>query len=779
MVGRLHGRPSVLTSKSMRLSRYSACLLLGLFALQVRGQDDSYEPNDTLQTAYSPLPSATWLSTISGQGIQLDDDWYEIYVSGANGLTVQVDCRFAHANGDIDMSLHRADGGFVAFASQSSTDDEWIEAEVPEAGHYYIKVYYYLSGGTTNTYDLRWSTSSQSCPPDPYEVNNSSGSAYVFTNRNYWLSTINGMANQCDDDYYALEVSPSDPNRLVVECSFSHSQGNINLALYDATNGVVAGAFTTNDLEQLDVAVAGPGIYYLRVYGGDAGNDYDLRWNTDDIQTPITWPVPDVMQFGTDGRLIIDNPYTDQVFRLERMGRTMEDWYPVDFFANAKPVTYGVHTANMEVTEQPFMVYRLAPVQDTLLYAHDITWSNATIKVAGIDGDGRFGFHFIRDSNYVAMVIADNLLHSWMGFQYDTNGLPVLMEPSGGTKALISVTGSTFSLYNTDGVPMGGPYAMTGITAKPVPGPGATGTVVVGMALDMIHHTLTNIQQGLPEQQDLLTGAHGDIVRLIEGYGTAAKQGSNVVGRMAMLSPVLEYAFDYFGSILAKLFAPGTNTNLSFPSGGVLQSTAFAEKYIKDVERLIGASEQEVKDRLEYYSDLSFQYYDEFNATQAHPYKGGQFQCHDNHVPLVANDLWFNTYRTRLDYMQLQTLIMHNTGVESGFLSLTNFAVILDIYIDGFQDQVDWMHDTLVDLWPRLWGSACTASDFETGLNMMRAGNCVIYRINHEIMLRAEWLRYDITGEANFSEKTGYFTDLFQDLTCDMRWYYEVPGLVD
>ena len=114
--------------------------------------DDAYEENDTLGEAYD-LSGAegTWLSSIAGMGIQADDDWYEIDVTSGEERLV-VDLRFTHAEGDIDLAVHDANGAEVV-DSTSVTDDEYIDTLLPSSGTYYIRVYYDDAG---NSYDLWW-----------------------------------------------------------------------------------------------------------------------------------------------------------------------------------------------------------------------------------------------------------------------------------------------------------------------------------------------------------------------------------------------------------------------------------------------------------------------------------------------------------------------------------------------------------------------------------------------------------------------------------------------
>lgn len=128
--------------------------------------DDAYEENDTIATAYAFLPEGTWLSEVSGPGIQADEDWYAIGVSA--GDILQVSCLFTHDEGDIDIALYNANGELVENAfSVSESDDEAFEVSIPMTGTYYLLVYY---GNSANRYDLRWQTFTTRLAPDAETV---------------------------------------------------------------------------------------------------------------------------------------------------------------------------------------------------------------------------------------------------------------------------------------------------------------------------------------------------------------------------------------------------------------------------------------------------------------------------------------------------------------------------------------------------------------------------------------------------------------------------------
>lgn len=108
---------------------------LSLDVLRAAALDDAYEENDSLGTAYHPgfEWEGTWLSGISGAGIQRDDDYYRIDVSPVGYKQVEVELDFRDSEGDIDLELLDS-GGSVLARSESVTDDERISYRVPAVG---------------------------------------------------------------------------------------------------------------------------------------------------------------------------------------------------------------------------------------------------------------------------------------------------------------------------------------------------------------------------------------------------------------------------------------------------------------------------------------------------------------------------------------------------------------------------------------------------------------------------------------------------------------------
>jgi hypothetical protein len=251
---------------------------MGAGAFSVAYGDDAYEPNNTLKTAWYRGTDweQKWLSSIDGWAIQADDDWYRIDVDSGSER-VQVDVRFTEADGDIDVCLVDGLGGYIA-CSTSTTDNEFIETEVPAPDTSYTYYIYVFGANAVNIYNLWWDDIPQD---DAYEENDMWGTAWHPGDNweSTWLSSIDGWGVQLDDDWYRIDVD-SGFERVQVDVQFTHADGDIDVCLFDGFFGaVIACSTSTTDNEIIDTEVPNPGRYTIQVYYGNAGNIYDLWWD--------------------------------------------------------------------------------------------------------------------------------------------------------------------------------------------------------------------------------------------------------------------------------------------------------------------------------------------------------------------------------------------------------------------------------------------------------------------------------------------------------------------
>lgn len=123
---------------------------------------------------------------------------------------------------------------------------------------------------------------------DDYEENDDCATAYDLTgSEGVWLSTLSGPGRQFDDDWYAIESGPQDI-RIVVDCTFVHAEGDIDLELLDASCKAVAWSSGSTNLEHIEYYGVTQGRYYVKVYWANARNAYDLIWHALPAATPTS-----------------------------------------------------------------------------------------------------------------------------------------------------------------------------------------------------------------------------------------------------------------------------------------------------------------------------------------------------------------------------------------------------------------------------------------------------------------------------------------------------------
>jgi hypothetical protein len=307
-------------------SLFILCMIAGFImsagAVSVAYGDDNYEENDTLATAWHPGYSweQTWLEGIDGLGVQADDDWYRIDVGPSGFEHVQVDVLFTHADGDINVCLFNGSGVQLA-CSDDVIDNEFIDHVVPGPGTYYIRVFGQDAG---NTYNLRWNNIQGD---DNYEGNDTLATAYYpgINWEQVWLSGIGGLGIQADDDWYRINVTPGFEH-VQVDVRFTDADGDINVCLVNGSGVELACSTSATDNEFIDYEVPGPGIYYIRVFGQDAGNEYDLWW--DDRQEDDAYEENDTLATAWHPGTNWENTWLSSIDGLGVQAD--DDWYRID-----------------------------------------------------------------------------------------------------------------------------------------------------------------------------------------------------------------------------------------------------------------------------------------------------------------------------------------------------------------------------------------------------------------------------------------------------------------
>jgi hypothetical protein len=106
---------------------------------------DDFEPNDTLATR-GPLPGPGDVITIC----ESDEDFFAL--EGFAGKKAVIDLTFSHGDADLDLQLLGIDGFQILATSDSSSDNERIEAILPIDGTYTIRVFSLSSGADARAF---------------------------------------------------------------------------------------------------------------------------------------------------------------------------------------------------------------------------------------------------------------------------------------------------------------------------------------------------------------------------------------------------------------------------------------------------------------------------------------------------------------------------------------------------------------------------------------------------------------------------------------------------
>ena len=129
---------------------------------------------------------------------------------------------------------------------------------------------------TGNSYELLWESSFQANTDDAYEENDTQdGASSALAGAGVALSDGFGVGVQSDDDWYVIRPDPQVP-LVIVRATFTHDDGNIDLQVFNSEGGIIGTGVSSSDDEFVSIELHGESLFYVRVFGDDAGNSYDL-----------------------------------------------------------------------------------------------------------------------------------------------------------------------------------------------------------------------------------------------------------------------------------------------------------------------------------------------------------------------------------------------------------------------------------------------------------------------------------------------------------------------
>jgi hypothetical protein len=177
------------------------------------------------------------------------------------------------------MKLYDRWGGQITNSS-SYSDNEYIDTSDLDPGFYFLLI---EGSNMGNEYDLWWDDiKTDTRPDDFYELNNGAISAYDLSYmQRIPLSNINEFGLQFDEDWYKISVDLNQL-RLIVIVKYDSAEGLMGFEILDSNFTKITGNFTLDDNDYIDYEVPSNGTYYIRVYGDNSGNVYNLWWATEE-----------------------------------------------------------------------------------------------------------------------------------------------------------------------------------------------------------------------------------------------------------------------------------------------------------------------------------------------------------------------------------------------------------------------------------------------------------------------------------------------------------------
>jgi hypothetical protein len=183
---------------------------------------------------------------------------------------VQVDCRFTHADGNIDVNVNG-----LPVSGTSTTNNEWLDFTVNSPGLYYVRVHTpdeYVG----QAYELSWTAIATDDSHEP------DGSRQQADAKGPFAQNADFHGQQWNDDIYRIEVAQG-YEHVTVDCTFDGGEGDIDIQLADAAGYPVDVSLGLSDGEHIDTVVPAAGAYYIYVYNGagglGTGQQYELTWS--------------------------------------------------------------------------------------------------------------------------------------------------------------------------------------------------------------------------------------------------------------------------------------------------------------------------------------------------------------------------------------------------------------------------------------------------------------------------------------------------------------------
>jgi Leishmanolysin/Bacterial pre-peptidase C-terminal domain len=247
--------------------------------------DDTFENNDT-------MAQAAELGTISGtvsKNLVMADaaDWFHFRLGKTGGVNDALSLQFQHALGDVDVELRNANGVRLGL-SEGTVNSERISLAYRPAGDYYVKVYGY-QGDTNPSYKLTLQSTSTTLTDDQFENNDTRATASALGSLTQ-ARTVTNLAMADSQDWFRFTMSGAGVASDYVSIQFTHSQGDLDLALYNSNGQRIRLSEGVANSERVTLSGLAAGTYYVNVYGYRGVNNANYSLTIDPGVQTVTPP---------------------------------------------------------------------------------------------------------------------------------------------------------------------------------------------------------------------------------------------------------------------------------------------------------------------------------------------------------------------------------------------------------------------------------------------------------------------------------------------------------
>ena len=244
----------------------------------------------------------TWLHDIYGVAFQGNEDWYVIEIT-PGFLNLETILYYNRSLGNMYMEIHFVDVFwdplghlqwnilYTGISSFSFNNSEYVNVTLSTHGIYLIRVFGENNG---NGYTFWWDDHKTRFLDDIFETNDDSAIATDISSYENDRISRTDFGVQYNEDYYSLYISEGF-QRLRVFLEYDFSEGIMGFEIYDNNLNKITGNFTLVDNDYIDYEVPSNGTYYIRVFGDNSGNIYDLFWEAWENEETMMVPGYDVL----------------------------------------------------------------------------------------------------------------------------------------------------------------------------------------------------------------------------------------------------------------------------------------------------------------------------------------------------------------------------------------------------------------------------------------------------------------------------------------------------